>query len=556
MPTGVVTCKTCGRDLRAGLLKCPHDGTPLGPITGRRSASELLRGPVTDAPTIQHDDSALDTLPSNKPLTGRKLGDYVVGGIMGSGGMGEVYEGLQPVIAKKVAIKVLKQAVAQDEVNVARMLSEARAVASIRHRSICDVYNFGKLEDGRPYIVMEYLDGEPLDQILRKRIAISPVETVELLEEICSALAAAHARNIVHRDLKPGNVFVVSDEATKSRYVKLLDFGLAKDHLSPRDGQRPATMEGFVVGTPDYIAPEQARGLQVTPKTDLYSLGVMAFEMVTGRLPFLGSSAIDLMNAHVNEPAPLVSDVTNGVPPPLEELIHKLLSKDPADRPESADAVRRLLMGMKRTLREGNTVIGINKQTEPMEPMEPYQELPTDPSDPGRAKDTQQNALASGRMMLAGSIVFLVLVMAAGAWFLLKGPAEVPPRRPGPEQGQNLPPKPGESPQPPEPESPQPPEPETRAPEVKPPPPADDLVGLDPKPKPPPAPKKQPSRQDLLRARFNKAAPEAIKRNPYSVVRDAVESTRGRIEAARTTAEFDVAEREVVWLEEKAGLKK
>jgi serine/threonine protein kinase len=553
MPTGVVTCKTCGRDLRAGLLKCPHDGTPLGPITGRRSAEELLRGPVTDAPTIQHDDSALDTLPSNKPLTGRKLGDYVVGGIMGSGGMGEVYEGLQPVIAKKVAIKVLKQAVAQDEVNVARMLSEARAVASIRHRSICDVYNFGKLEDGRPYIVMEYLDGEPLDQILRKRLAISPVETVELLEEICSALAAAHARNIVHRDLKPGNVFVVSDEATRSRYVKLLDFGLAKDHLSPRDGQRPATMEGFVVGTPDYIAPEQARGLQVTPKTDLYSLGVMAFEMVTGRLPFLGSSAIDLMNAHVNEPAPLVSDVTNGVPPQLEDLIHKLLSKDPAARPESADAVRRLLMGMKRTLREGNTVIGINKQTEPMEPMEPYQEQPTDPSEPGRAKDTQQNALASGRAMLAGSIVFLVLVMAAGAWFLLKGPAEVPPRRPVPmptqEQGQALPPKPGESPQPPEPE---PLAPDTR------PPPVDDVVALDTKPKPatPSPPKKVVDPKKELLARLERAVEEAQRKNPGSPLRQASLEARAQIEAAHSPRDFELAEQKVRSWEQSAGLRK
>ena len=269
MPSGVVTCTTCGRDLRAGLLVCPHDGTRLGPALQKKLASELLRGP-SDAPTIQHDHQVLDTLPSNRPLTGQKLGDYVVGTILGSGGMGEVYEGEQPVIGKKVAIKVLKESVAQDKVNVQRMLSEARAVASIRHRSICDVFNFGTLDDGRPYLVMEYLDGEPLDLILRKRLALAPLEAVELLEEICSALAAAHARNIVHRDLKPGNVFVLTDAATKTRYVKLLDFGLAKDHLKTLGGGAPATMDGFVVGTPDYIAPEQARGLQVTPKTDLY----------------------------------------------------------------------------------------------------------------------------------------------------------------------------------------------------------------------------------------------------------------------------------------------
>ena len=424
MPTGVVTCSKCGRELRAGLLRCPHDGTPLGPpAAARPSREDLLRGTGAAAKTILHDDDSgvLDTAPTYAPLTGRTLGDYVVGGVLGTGGMGEVYEGEQPLIGKKVAIKVLKPAIASDEVSVSRMLAEARAVSAIRHRGIVDIFNFGKLDDGRPYLVMEYLDGEPLDQILRKRVALSPLEAVELLEEITSALAAAHGRGIVHRDLKPANVFVITDSTTKVRYVKLLDFGLAKDPTAPKD-QRPATAEGFVVGTPDYIAPEQARGIGVSPKSDLYSLGVMAFEMVSGQLPFMASSAIEIMGMHVNEPAPSVSSVANGVPPLLEKLIAQLLQKDPAARPESAEVVRRKLVGLRQSLREGATLVGESpaKKTEPFSPMS---DAPTDSGMGMGAPDTDKVKKASdGKWALLGAVALLVSVALAGVYFLLLRP--------------------------------------------------------------------------------------------------------------------------------------
>src|SRR5687768_1543702 len=195
-----VTCTQCGKELPAGALACPWDGTP--------TAEEQQ---LWNQPTAKR--SAVD-LPASDPrdsLSGKQLGDYKVLRLIGAGGMGEVYAGEQPVIGKKVAIKVLKAEIAANPENVRRMLAEARSVNAIRHRGIVDIFNFGSLPDGRPYLVMEYLEGASLEAIIKKRGALAPVEVAEFLEEICSALFAAHEKGIIHRDLKPGNVFVVTD---------------------------------------------------------------------------------------------------------------------------------------------------------------------------------------------------------------------------------------------------------------------------------------------------------------------------------------------------------
>jgi serine/threonine protein kinase len=212
-------------------------------------------------------------------------------------------------------------------------------------------------------------------------------------------------------------------------------------------------MEGFVVGTPDYIAPEQARGLGVTPKSDLYSLGVMAYEMVSGQLPFMAASAIDIMSLHVNEPAPRVGSVTDGVPAPLEELIAQLLLKEPRDRPESADLVRRKLAGLKRSLREGATHIGespsgaMSKATEPFAPIS---ELPTESGEPVRLPDTETNkSQGSGRWMLGAALLALVLVLVAFGFFYPRGPPKPQKPPPIPIQTGHYP-TPGESSPPPE----------------------------------------------------------------------------------------------------------
>jgi serine/threonine-protein kinase len=270
-------------------------------------------------------------------LIGTQLGEYTVVEAVGEGGMGVVYRGLQPVIKKRVAIKVLKPAWADQPQQVQRLISEAESVNAIGHRGIIDIFGLGELADGRPYIVMEFLEGEPLDAWLARLGRPPLLEVLEVLLEVCAPLQAAHLANVVHRDLKPSNVFLCQ-QLDGSRYVKLLDFGLAKRVVGLPDPQ--ATSPAFVAGTPDYIAPEQARGLAVTTRTDLYALGVMTFQLLTGRLPFLGATAMDVVMAHVSRPPPRVSELWPEAPRRLEVLVAQLLVKDPERRPANVATVR------------------------------------------------------------------------------------------------------------------------------------------------------------------------------------------------------------------------
>ncbi len=326
---------------------------------------------------------ATDEVAAPASVIGMQLGDYEVQHAIGDGGMGIVYRGLQPVIQKKVAIKVLRPDVANDKSLVKRFLAEAQAVNAINHRNIVDIFTLGTLPDGRPYIVMEFLDGIPLDKFLRQNAPLAPAQVVDLLLEILSPLSAAHAAGIVHRDLKPSNVFVVS-QADGTRYLKLLDFGLAKWSFDRHSAQTSGMM---VTGTPDYMAPEQARGLEATFKADLYALGVMAFEMITGRVPFRGATPMDVMMQHVQTPPPPLGDC----PQALETVILSLLAKDPDQRPASGEAIR-------DALKQAQGQLGT-----------------------ARAKPTLGVAAPSGaaRWALPGLAAALVLTGAVGVGFLL-----------------------------------------------------------------------------------------------------------------------------------------
>jgi serine/threonine protein kinase len=286
-------------------------------------------------------------------LLGMKLGEYELRRRIGVGGMGLVYEGIQPLIGKRVAVKVLRPELASGpdhREQVARLLAEARAVNAIRHRGIVDIFGFGQLPDGRQYIIMEFLEGQALDAYLAQRRRLPAMEVLDILDEVLSALAAAHGAGVVHRDLKPSNIFLVR-QADGSRYVKLLDFGLAKQAQGP--SRRTAqTRTDMVVGTPEYMAPEQARGQAVGPMTDLYSLGVVAFEMVTGRLPFTGDSPVELLMQHVERKPPRPSEVVPELPPALDTFILQMLTKDPEVRPGSAELLRRSLQGLREAARE------------------------------------------------------------------------------------------------------------------------------------------------------------------------------------------------------------
>lgn len=278
------------------------------------------------------------------PLLGRTLGEYRVEQSLSRGGMGVVYRGSQPVIGKKVAIKVLLPNAAEDPEQIDRLLAEARAVNAIRHPNIIDIFSFGDLGDGRHYFVMELLEGLPLDALVQQRGRLSPAEVVTVLDQAMSALGAAHAAGVVHRDIKPANLFVTTlpDGAW---HVTVLDFGLAKQL-----GASSATQANLVMGTPGFMAPEQIRGNAVTAATDLYAMGVVAWLLLTGDEPYTSQSVMQLLRHHLEQPLPDLTRLAPETPRALVALIERLLEKNPEDRPASAMAVRAELQQLRRGL--------------------------------------------------------------------------------------------------------------------------------------------------------------------------------------------------------------
>ena len=283
--------------------------------------------------------------PRKDPLLGAQVGEYVIEERIGLGGMGVVYRAAQPKIGKKVAIKVLRADVMEDPREMERFLDEARSVNAISHRGIISIFGAGELPDGRQYLVMEYLKGESLEDKLKRDGRIPAAEVVPLLEEVLAALQGVHAAGIIHRDLKPANVFLV-EQSDGRPWVKVLDFGLA------RRGER--TDVSRIAGTPDYLSPEHARGLPVSPASDLYSFGVMAFHLLTGQLPFSGRSALEVMQQHVYTEPPNPMGLEPGIPPALGELILALMRKEPNARPK-LPAVRSAMKAVEKDLKSQAT---------------------------------------------------------------------------------------------------------------------------------------------------------------------------------------------------------
>ena len=297
-------CPDCGHSQAAPGV-CPSDHTPLA-----------ARG----------DD----------PLVGTSVGVYRIAKLLGVGGMGRVYKGVHPSIGSRVAVKVLSRECSDRADLVERFFSEARAVNLIRHESIVNVLDLSQLADGRPYIIMEYLDGAPLADLIEKRGPLPLGGLARLIGEALDALGAAHAKGIVHRDLKPDNIYV-----TPAGRPKVLDFGIAK--LRPELGGS-ATQTGSLLGTPHYMSPEQALGKPVDLRTDIYAMGVILFECATGRKPFSGDSLFDLLRKHIDEAPPPPHLLRPDMPPAMEQVILRALAKDPNHRFQSAGELAQALM--------------------------------------------------------------------------------------------------------------------------------------------------------------------------------------------------------------------
>jgi tRNA A-37 threonylcarbamoyl transferase component Bud32 len=264
---------------------------------------------------------------------GTIVGEYAIEGLLAKGGMASVYSAAHQVIGKKAAIKVISQNLSSNAAAVDAFLQEARIINQIRHPNIVDVFAFGSLPDERSYFIMEWLEGETLrDRLERGRLPLG--ESYEILIQVCDALDAAHEKRIVHLDLKPDNVYLVPVRGRRT-LVKLLDFGIARLFTPARRSEPPSAGAPCeqMAGTPAYASPEQAQGNEVDQRSDVYSLGVMAFEMILGDVPFDADTIVELLSHHIKTPPPRPRLLWPAIPPILERLLLDLLDKDPERRP-------------------------------------------------------------------------------------------------------------------------------------------------------------------------------------------------------------------------------
>jgi predicted Ser/Thr protein kinase len=251
---------------------------------------------------------------------------YALGDRLATGGMGSVYRARDTRLGREVAIKILKEEYAGDDRFVERFRREARAAAALAHPNIAGVYDYGE-ESGRHFIVMELVQGSDLARVMREEGPLPPERAQNIGTQIARALAHAHAAGVVHRDVKPANVIV-----SPSEVVKVTDFGIAR---AQADSALTAT--GTVMGTAQYISPEQASGEKVGPRSDVYSLGIVLYEMVTGTVPFTGDSAVAIAMRHLKDDVPAPSTVNPAVPPQLDRIVAAATSKRPEDRFEAAE---------------------------------------------------------------------------------------------------------------------------------------------------------------------------------------------------------------------------
>jgi serine/threonine protein kinase len=270
-------------------------------------------------------------------MVGKPIADgkYQIVRVLGKGGMGTVYQAVQPAMKRMVALKLIRPDMVTRDDAVARFHKEMMVTARVEHPNTVRVYDFGN-DHGKLYLAMEFLAGPSLQEVIQtSRPALLGVERlVRIARQIAHALGAIHAHGIVHRDLKPDNVILL-DSFGERDFVKVLDFGIAK----VLEEQLRLTATGKPIGTPTYMAPEQAMGLAVDPRTDLYTLGVMLYQMASGRIPFDSVMTESMRLAHAHEtPRPITSLVPD-LPPALARLIMQLLEKDPAARPATAAEV-------------------------------------------------------------------------------------------------------------------------------------------------------------------------------------------------------------------------
>jgi len=378
------------------------------------------------------------------------VGEYAVEQRIGTGSFGDVYAGEHPVIGKRAAIKVLHKKFTTQADVVSRFQTEAKAVNKIRHRNIIDIFSLGQLPNEQHYCIMELLEGETLEELLERRGKLSLEEAYPILKGVADGLDAAHAEGIAHRDMKPDNVFVAR-EKDGTVLAKILDFGVAK--LLNEEASTHKTGTGMTIGTPLYMSPEQARGRKVDPRADVYAFGIVIFQMLTGKVPFNGETAMDVLLMHISDAPPNLSEVGEGLPAALDPPIRKMLEKKAKDRTPSAGVALRALMQAARTAgmlsgddrvslpeidaRASQPIIPKFAQTHRIEDPPPATERfpdvpPEQPASPGTTGDAisdadsppaKVSAAATGVTMVAGSGEVVLPASRSKLWMLIAVPA-------------------------------------------------------------------------------------------------------------------------------------
>jgi tRNA A-37 threonylcarbamoyl transferase component Bud32 len=362
-----MVCKACGDPLDPGAAFCPRCGAARGSA-----------GPPAD------------------PMIGRVvIGQYVIRERLGEGGMGAVYLADQPSVGRQAVVKVMHPSLSRDPLVAPRFEVEARAASQLNHPHIITIYNYGAMEDdGTLFLAMERVDGPSLEEVLEQGGPVPPQRAVNIALQICDALAEAHRHGVVHRDLKPSNI-MLARVGRHDDFVKVLDFGIAKI-----EGVK-MTRTGSVIGTPQYMSPEQLRGSSVDGRSDLYSLGIILYQMVAGQLPFTAETAAGYMHKHLSEDpvAPTRKNPTIRIPSSLDAVILQALAKEPTERFGDADAMGRGLEACREALAGA------------------VSSLPTAPPRTGTKRWV---------WVAAGGGTAVALAAAATAWVLLRRPPEQP----------------------------------------------------------------------------------------------------------------------------------
>ena len=391
-------CPVCKTEYGGGEVFCPVD------------AARLVTPSQMGVAPVDADD----------PLVGTSFDKYQVIRRIGEGGMGLVFEAMHTVIEKQVAMKVLREDFSKRPEVVERFRQEAKSASRIGHQNIVDISDFGTTPLGQSYFVMEFLEGEDLANVLARDGTVGMERSLHIMIQCCQALGAAHDKGIVHRDMKPENIFLTARGGDPD-FVKIVDFGIAKmsDIETPGEPGRKLTKTGMIFGTPEYMSPEQAAGKHLDHRVDIYALGVILFELATGRVPFVGDSFMGILTQHMFEEPPSLREVNPQVKisSELELVITRALSKDPDARYQTMKDLEDALIEAGQGRLTHATLHGYG------EPVK-TRARPLRMVDPTSATD-ELAAAKGGRGGLVAAFVILMLVGGAGAawWFTQRGEA-------------------------------------------------------------------------------------------------------------------------------------